>query len=447
MKKRLITLLPILLLASCSINLNSPTNDYVDPTINWSYSSPEEEAIVVTKEGVEISSIEVVDVPTNGIKIACWDEHDIKLKVMYSDNSTELFRVYEKHIPLEYRHYLGEVGHHTISLVVNASVVHFGFDITKNEEFHGYKCYFWDYRSGQAELLDEQIVGYYQSVTYQGAAFEDVTIDSDTEQVFIDWDYSLNYIHQEMNFKAQFRDVTKRYYGDSVDSVYNMLIDADKKDESTYRALSYLGRLHAVPINHGDTVYHEQGNTEEALSFTKLNPFGNKWSEMNSNIIKYGVNYNYAANYGTYLYNTTGAFGEAANVLDTFETYYSVESKQKLLDNGELVNTSINPSFSNCYTQAEAYINETKSIDSAMESGYYRISLTMSFDVYVSANFSKVTNERYSLSNAKYIFAPIVESKQVRLSFSESKEFDNPFDKPLNFSTETLYIIANGLPW
>ena len=58
MKKKLFTLLPILLLASCSINLNSPTNDYVDPTINWSYSSPEEEAIVVTKEGVEISSIE-----------------------------------------------------------------------------------------------------------------------------------------------------------------------------------------------------------------------------------------------------------------------------------------------------------------------------------------------------------------------------------------------------
>ena len=450
--KKLFALLPILLLASCTgSNISTSTSENT-PTVpasfeNWSYTEPEEEAIVVSKEGVEISSLEVIDVPSEGIKVACWNDHDIKLKVLYSDNSTETIRILEKHIPIEYRHFLGEVGHHTITLVVNASIVNFGFDIIQNKEFHGYTCAFFDYRSGVAEQLYSTTVGYYASVSYGGDPIKSKVIDQDTTEQFIGWDHSLNYINQDMIYKAQFRDTLKRFYGDNIKSEKDMLITSNKKDNQ-YRALSYVGRLHAVPINYGESIFHNQGSHNDDLSFTALNPYGVKWAEMNKNIVKYGIHYTYKANYGTYVYNTAGAFGEAATILNNFESYYDVASKSKTLETDELIDTSISSSFETCYTLSEANIKETKSIDDNAESGYYRIALTMSFDVYISTTFTKVTDNRYNLeAGAKFIFSPIGQTKAVRLDFSEDNSFANPFEKQLTFSTENLYNIANSLEW
>lgn len=451
--KKIIVLLP-LLLASCSANQNILNYEPVEPIEqtpfdieNWSYTEPEEEAIVVTKEGVEVSSVEIIDIPREGIKVAGWDDCDIKIRVLYSDNSTENFPFYEKYIPIEFRHYLGEVGHHSISVMVNASVVTFGFDIIKNSEFHGFTCNFFDYRDSEARLLLTKVVGYYADVDYDVDLPETRRIDDDVNQIFVSWDHPLKCVSQDMIYKAKFRNVEKRFYGDNLNNASDMLVASSKKDEK-YRALSYLGRIHAVAINYGETVHHILGNSEDALTFTPLNPYGVKWAQMNDDIVKYGVQYSYDANYGTYLYGTTGAFGEASTVLSDFESYYEVTSHSKLLENGELIDTSILPSFSNCYALSEAEMSQYKTIDPIMESGYYRVALTVSFDVYVSTTFTKVTDNRYSLvPGAKFIFSPITQTKAVRLEFSETPTFDNPYNKPLVFSTENLYNIANGLDW
>lgn len=454
--KKIFALLPILLLASCTGNSPVTTTSSDTPSgenipagyENWSYTEPEEEAIVVSKEGVEISSLEVIDVPSEGIKVACWNDHEIKLKVLYSDNSTETIRILEKHIPIEYRHFLGEVGHHTITLVINASMVNFGFDIIENKEFHGYKCAFFDYRSGAAKELYSTTVGYYASVSYAGDPLESKVIDQDTIQSFIGWDYPLTCISQDMNYKAQFRDTLKRYYGDNIKSESDMLIASSKKEHQNH-ALSYLGRIHAVPVNYGEVKFHNQGSHEEAeLTFTPLNPYGVKWAEMNQNIIKHGIHYAYKANYGTYVYNTTGAFGESATILNNFESYYDVASQNKTLETDERIDTSIASSFGTCYAVSEANMSATKIVEDNMESGYYRIALTMSFDVYASLTFTKVTGDRYNLeAGSKFIFAPVEQTKAVRLDFSVDKSFGNPFEKPLTFSTENLYNIAESLEW
>ena len=452
--KKIIVLLP-LLLASCSVNqnvLNVEPNEPIEDNSpydleNWSYTEPEEEAIVVTKEGVEVSSVEIIDIPREGIKIAAWDEYDIKIKVLYSDNSTETIPFYEKYIPIEFRHYLGEIGHHSISIMVNASSVNFGFDIIKNDEFHGFTCNFFDDRDAQSKLLLTKVVGYYADVNYDAELPESRVIDDDVNQSFVGWDHSLKCVSQDMIYKAKFRNVEKRFYGDNLDTSRNMLIASSKKDEK-YRALSYLGRIHAVAINYGETVHHILGNSEDALTFSPLNPYGVKWTQMNEDIVKYAINYSYDANYGTYLYGTTGAFGESVTVLSDFESYYSVSSQSELLETGALIDTSILPSFSNCYTLSESKMSEYKTIDPIMESGYYRVALTVSFDVYVSTTFTKVTDNRYSLvPGAKFIFSPVIETQAVRLEFSETSTFDNPYKKQLVFSTKNLYDVANGLDW
>ena len=118
-----------------------------------------------------------------------------------------------------------------------------------------------------------------------------------------------------------------------------------------------------------------------------------------------------------------------------------------MLEDG-LVDTSVAASFSNCYATAESYLTYTKTIEDNAESGYYRIALTMSFDVYVSTTFTKLTDNRYKLeAGAKFIFAPVIQTKAVRLEFSETSSFDNPHKKQLTFSTGNLYNVANNLDW
>lgn len=480
MKSKFVSLLAVLLLASCS-QVNEPnfeeTKNQNDtptavsstgedtPTIasstgevkvpfkpaDWKYRNIEEEIINVSRENVEISSLEIRGIPKEGIKITCFDEHEIYLDVLYSDGVKESIRFLEKNIPLEFRHYLGEIGHHTISFAVAGSVINFSFDIIKKEGFDGYTCTFLDLRDHHDEPLQVTKVGYYESVSYTGVLPENRKIDDDNTQCFIGWDNPLEYVHQDMYYIAQYRDVEKRYFGDELANLDEMLITSNKKD-NVNRALSYLGRVHSVAINYGESRYHTKDNAEEAFSFTSLNPYGLKWNEMNQNIFEDSIGYVTDPNYGSYLYGTTGAFNTSPTFLDSFESYYEVSPKEVSIVTGynetKAVQTSINPSFGTCYSTSETYLNETRNLNSEAESGYYRLALTMSFDVYVSTSFEKITDNRYGLlKGSKFIFAPVSDSETVRLEFSENVEFRKTFEKRLNFSTKNLYDVANSLDW
>lgn len=457
--KKLISLLALFLLTSCAgapvENVATPTNstsgentpqtipsDYED----WTYEEDEEEQIDVTKEGVEVSFIEVTGFPTEGIMVGHWDDHDIKLNVTYSDSSTTSFPFKEKNIPIEHRHFLGEIGHHSLKINISGSQIEYSFDIVKNPDFHGYECTFMDLR-GTAQLLQQTTVGYYATVTYTGVIPESRIVDDDNTQCFIGWDYPLKGIHQNMFFTAQFRDVEKRYYGDEIADQSKMIISSSKKDE-TNRALVYLGRVHCAAINYGDTIYHTVGNEEAPFTFTLLNPYGEKWNVLNDNIFNYGIHYGIDAKYSSYMYGEAGAFGVAPTILNGFESYYDVKSHTIALDNGQSVNTSIATSFDTCYDAALRNSKETMNLDKDAETGYYRIALTMSFDVYLSVSFTKLTENRYSLvPGSKFIFSPVTTTGKVRLEFSETYNFTQTISKSLNFSTGTLYNIANSLEW
>lgn len=458
--KKLVSLLAIFLLASCGdvvVPNESPTTEPTsiensDPenplTIDedWTYIEDEEEEFDIAKDGVEVSYIEAVGFPKNGIMVGHWDDHDIKIVVTYSDNSTAEFPFKEKNIPIEHRHYLGELGRHELDIVINGSTLRYSFDIVKNPDFKGYKCTFMDLR-GTTQLLLEKTVGYYETVIYSGPMPESKVIDDDNIECFIGWDYPLVGVHQDMYYHAQFRDVEKRFYGDAIVDESHMVISTSKKDNQI-RALAYLGRVHCAALNYGDPIYHTAGNEEEAFKFSSLNPYGLKWNELNQNIFDYGIHYTHQGQYGALLYGTTGAFSNVPTILNDFEGYYEVESKSFALDNGKTVDTSIVPSFSTCYSLAEANMDKTLSLDKDAESGYYRIALTTSFDVYISVSFTKVTDNRYSLvQGSKCIFSPVPLTGTVRLEYSDSVNFTKTIEKPLAFSTETLYNIANGLDW
>ena len=194
MNKKLI-LLPLLslLLSACN-GANKKTqiiddNNDVPPTITpnepWSYTTAEEEPINVSKEGVDIVSISIINIPSGGIKAGCWDEYDIKFHVLYSDSTTGDFPCKVKHIPISERHYLGEIGRHYITMLVNGYETKFGFDICRNPDFSGFDCVFIDTRT--SEIIYKTTVGYYQDVTFEGELPEDLPADHDRINKFIKW--------------------------------------------------------------------------------------------------------------------------------------------------------------------------------------------------------------------------------------------------------------------
>ena len=443
--KKIFKLLPIFtfLLAGCNFfankNIKTPNTD------NFTYNEAIEEAIVVTKEGVEVSNVEVTNIPTSGIKIALFDDANVKLHVTYSDGSTNDFDFKEKNIPLSFRHYLGEIGHHTFVINISGIETRFAFDIIRNPDFSGYKCQFIHTKT--AEVLEIKTVGYYQTVEYTGRPVLGHDVDDQWYCQFMGWDHPLEYVHQNMNYATVFKNIEKRYYGRStMNTDGELMLSKDNTDSKS--ALIYVGRVYNVPINYGDTTYHAPTEAEKEIKFNPINPFNEKWNMMNDNILKYGINYVHNPKYSSYLYGNVGGFVNAPIYLSDFEAGLTPTSKSVSLDNKSLVDTSIESNYQTVYNEASNHINETLTLTSEDEAGYYRLALTSHFDIYISITLSNLGNNKYALSSgSKLMFSPVKTSIKLLKQFSFDEEFVAPFDSKTLISNEQIYNVANSLDW
>ena len=170
---------------------------------------------------------------------------------------------------------------------------------------------------------------------------------------------------------------------------------------------------------------------------------------MNESIHQYAFEYNVVPKYNTVFYGTNGAFSNSTTFLANFESKYGeIASTSLTLEDGDNINTSILPNYSTTYEMASNFVSETRTLDSNSESGYYRLAVTMSYDVYVSVSLSKVSDGRYQLLPlSKFNFAPVSETQKVLIQFSETEEFENPLGDKLSLSNEDLFNVANGLSW
>ena len=446
--KKVFSLLPVLLFSIASIGCHNKTKTSSEEPFgndHFIYTEAEEAPIDVKKEGCEILYINIINIPSTGIKVAKWDDYGIKFDVTYNNVTTDQFPFLTKHFPISSRHFLGEVGHHNIEMIVNNFTTKVGFDIIKNPDFNGYKCTFIDSRDGQVKY--ETTVGYYKTVQYEGEIPENQEGEHDVVNTFVGWNYPLEYVHQDMIYTTHYRDVEKRFYGFGVASTENPVVASVKKENSIF-ALGYLGRVLSVPINHGDIVYHVKGEESVNLHFNKINPYSNIWNETNQSIFNNTLNYSFDATAAQYLLGTSSSFDNNPTFLSNFESMYEVTTNLMLLENGLMVYTSTNPSFKYCYDYAENAIDESKYVFGNDDTGYYRLALTCSFDIYVSLEFQNLGNNKYKINGAsELLFSPIDDSIFVRKQYSDDGVFDNYFNKTINYSNETLLNIAKSLDW
>ena len=78
----------------------------------------------VTPSNKKLEKINIIDMPES-IEIGKFDQSEIKMELIYSDNSTKIENVTESIIPDEHKHYLYEEGQHTFSFIYRGVEVEF----------------------------------------------------------------------------------------------------------------------------------------------------------------------------------------------------------------------------------------------------------------------------------------------------------------------------------
>ena len=160
---KLLVLLPMLLMTGLTGCGNSANNDrpYQDDIL---YNEPVYRPLDLSKEDTTIKSVEVLGL-YQPIKAAKFDDNDVIIRAWYNDNTSTNFDFKEINVPIEFRHYFGEVGKHEFDVAFNGQALSFEFTVAENPEFNGFKCYFYN---KDKKLMNTQTVGYYQDVTYKG---------------------------------------------------------------------------------------------------------------------------------------------------------------------------------------------------------------------------------------------------------------------------------------
>lgn len=442
---KILALFPVILvgLAGCKNKKeNAKPFDWTVYHEDYIYGSPTYEPINVAREGVGINSIVLTGIPEEGIPQTRWDDYPIKLRCFYTDGETIDYDFKEINIPIKYRHELGEVGKHTFDLGFSPMSRTWEFNIIENPDWKGFNCYFFN---GSSELIHTQIVGYYECATYNGPQIPNVdTLDN--QYRFAKWSQSLDYICQDMQFKATYKTIEKRNYARKpvegtkhIDSINNV---SNQSGSTTL----YLGRLYKVPGIFSNVEL--LGGKNITLTVPNVD-FGKYWNEMNQEAINH-IKYIADASKETYFH------GSVANMLDglNYNTVidnrfnYPTSTSIKLEDNVDAMISKTDP-YDNILNNINQYVNKVEVITlGSRDAGYYRIAVLFDVDVYLTYSYKKIGAETYELDvhNALTI-SPVMGTCKYVIQYSETSEFIDTFNTHFDITTETLWACANNQSW
>lgn len=442
---KILAIFPVILvgLAGCKNKKeNTKPFDWTVYHDDYIYGSPTYEQIDITREGVAPNSIALTGIPEEGILQTRWDDYPIKLRCFYTDGETIEYDFKEKNIPIKYRHKLGEVGTHTFDLGFSPMSRTWEFKIIENPDWKGFKCYFFN---GSSVLIHTQTVGYYECVKYDGPQIENIdTLEN--QYRFTKWSQSLDYVCQDMQFKANYKTIEKRNYARKpvegtkhIDSINNV---STQSGSTTL----YLGRLYKVPGIYSNIEH--LGGKSISLSVPNTD-FGKYWNEMNKEAIGH-IRYIEDASKAMYFQGSVANMFDGLNYNTVIDDrfVYPTSSTIKLEDNVDAVISKTDP-YDNILTRINPYVNKVEVITvGSRETGYYRIAVLFDVDVYLTYSYKKIGEETYELDvhNALTI-SPVIGTCQYVIQYSEQETFEDTFNTHFDINTETLWACANNQNW
>lgn len=449
-KMALVALLPTLVLGIGLTCCNKKANTDNVPVYEEErlYNEEPYEPIDLSYNDYDIINIELLGA-TKGIKAVSWDETDLKLRCTYRDDNHTIrdFPIKVKNIPVENRHYLGEVGEHHLHMYLFQTDIDLAFNIIENPDWHGYTCEFFN---REKKYLTTQTVGYYQEVTYEGPAIPTEEEDFDNKYVFKDWTRSTQYIHQDMQFLARYVTLEKRFYGDKMlNWDYLNISGIINEDHKRGSVLQYLGRVRRVAAIHGEPQL--LGSEDIEVSLTEMSDYGSYWSQMCQDIVTNSIEYVSDPDYASKIYGDPRSIINNPSFALDFDSRYQYKSEMKafLADEGDIT-LSRNSAYETLVRRISGFVydDQRRAVTKENLRGYYRAAVVASFDVYASISLEKLDEEAYEVSHYnQFVFSPVDGSIKFQIQYSEDGSFGANFENKLKITDKGLYSAAETLEW
>lgn len=440
---KLLMLLPILLMTGLTgCNSDKSTNNDRPYQDNFIYGGPDYRPIDLSKKGHSIKSIEVLGL-YKPIKAAKFDDADVTIRAWYDDNSTKSIEFNEINVPVEYRHFFGEVGKHAFTIAFGGSEAKFDFTIEENPDFKGFTCYFYN---KDKKLMNTQVVGYYQDVTYKGEPLPEVIDDNDYQYTLLGWDHDTTYIHQDMQFLATYDKLEKRFRtAKPYNWDYHCLCGLVNSDKTSGQALMYLGRVYRVA-----TIYSEikELNDEDlTFDFSNYKDFGPYYNEVNDSVaslIKFKVDPDY----------NSKLFGNASEIVATprfasaFNPGYDFKGMKCYLEDDTTAELNNNDPYDYSFNIVNGYLQNKKTVKKGSKMGYYRMALLNDYDVYLSVSYNRLEKGIYEIgAYNEFLISPVNYALKLEIQHSYDETFMNNFPSELTVSTKGLWNAANLIDW
>ena len=445
MKKAIICITSIMImltlfLSSCSKKSNDKYKE------DFIFTNEQYEPINLGKDDSYISSFDLIGIPKEGIKAAAWDSYDIKLRCFYDNDTVNDYSIKVINIPLDMRHYLGEIGSHSIRLIELNWIDSFDINIIENPDWDGFTCTYYDRFKN---LLYKEKVGYYQNSNYNGKDIPLEEEDSNYIYRFEGWKYNTNYISQDMQFIATYSKLEKTNYAiKPYNKTYIPIVGMIDEEKKSGKGLIYLGRVTRVAAIHGDS--KELDNDNITIDMNKKNfNYSGLWQEACQNIIEQ-VKYENITDYSLSVYGSDAGIVSLPNFAESFDSRYKYDWNQKAyLENNESVVLSRKEPYEDTLNKVYGFLFNTKTITREdNDPGFYRLAVVASFDVYVSISINKISSDQFEVgSYSEFIMSPVQDTFEFAIQYSKDNTFKNEFDNKLILSNEAIYNTCRMLDW
>ena len=448
MKKRIILpLLSILVLgfAGCK------KNETPDKTEEWQtyhedyvYKLPAYEPIDVSREGGTPYSITVIGIPSKGILQTEWDDNDIKLRCFYDDGVVLDYEFRERNIPIDYRHYLGEVGTHKLSIKYGLMPLEFEFKVVSNPNWKGFTCYFFNLEN---KLIHTQVAGYYASIQYTGPEVPQMEEDDDYQYHFSGWNHSTKYVYQDMQFKTVYDKLEKRLYAvKPYQFGYESITGVVGENKNKGSSLIYLGRVRRAAALYGEIKCLDSEDIELKFNY---GDYGTIWNDLNKSIIS-KIKYEHDPNYDSNIYGSVANLLSAPDYGTMIDSKYNYHEGAKVsLEDGKEVSLSAIDPYVYLSNRVLDYVDKTETVKGMVNSaGYYRLAVLFDFDVYLSMSYKRIGESAFEIGEFnEFVCCPIVDTLTYDIQYSKTDEFVDNFNTNLTLSDKAVYNNAAMLDW
>ncbi len=418
----------------------------------------------------DIVDFDIENLSNRSFKCADFANELTSIPIIYTityDNGTTYSKTIDSPslVPDSLKHYMGEVGTHSITLdaitiahyeVGDESII-FGDNITKtftfsvyeNPSFEGFNVTLIDTIGEHSETL---LVPYYGKINTTLSTAPIVKEDEpNSVYVFSGWSHSLEYADSDLTIYMNRTKYDRSYFSrnshDIDRNVDFQIVDKKLTQNGDVRVLVYLGRNEKYVLKKSEPIYHTE-NTPSQLEGSFTLPNANDFVENTSDYILNNLyEYDTSKMYNISMRGSRSSLISDLEYMPYAPNIYSkvgVEQQTYLLDNLEEVTYYARSGYHSYYDEYldSKVVDYDVSIDASLSSGYYRYEATVDIDLFLDLSFS-IENTHYVFNDdARFYIDYVTDSYSVRQTSSVDGTFSNGVNKKLSFSDSSLLKLA-----